>query len=228
MSTLIVVAHPDDEVLGAGGLAAAETDAGRPVAVVIMSGDVTARRHRPEVEQLQADALAACAALGVEPPTFGPFANIAFNTAAHLDLVQFIEQAIERTRATRIVTHHPGDVNDDHRHTAHATQAAARLFQRRSGIAPLEQLLYMEVPSATDWTFPGGDRGFTPTAFVELGERNLARKVKALECYRGVMRPFPHPRSAEGLRGLAAVRGGQAGVSYAEAFEVAFTRLRTV
>ena len=45
-------------------------------------------------------------------------------------------------------------------------------------------------------------------------------KIKALSMYRGVMRPYPHPRSAEYITGLAAVRGGQWGVNYAEAFEV--------
>ena len=45
-------------------------------------------------------------------------------------------------------------------------------------------------------------------------------KIKALGMYRGVMRPYPHPRSAEYITGLAAVRGGQWGVNYAEAFEV--------
>lgn len=225
MSVLIVVAHPDDEILGAGGLASVEAEAGRPASALILSGEVTARRHRPEVERLQADAQAACAAVGMTAPQFGPFPNIAFNTVPHLSLVQFIEAALERTGATRLVTHHPGDVNDDHRHTSHACQAAARLFQRRSGIPALRELLYMEVPSSTDWTFPGGGSAFTPTAFVELGERHLERKIDALSRYGGVMRPYPHPRSREGLTALATTRGGQAGMRYAEAFEVAFTDL---
>lgn len=36
----------------------------------------------------------------------------------------------------------------------------------------------------------------------------------------GVMRPYPHPRSTEYISGLAAMRGGQWGLMYAEAFEV--------
>ena len=43
--------------------------------------------------------------------------------------------------------------------------------------------------------------------------------------YRGVMRPYPHPRSAEAIEGLAAYRGGQAGCNYAEAFEVVMRRI---
>ena len=44
--------------------------------------------------------------------------------------------------------------------------------------------------------------------------------MNALSMYRGVMRPYPHPRSAEFIEGLAACRGGQCGLIYAEAFEV--------
>ena len=45
-------------------------------------------------------------------------------------------------------------------------------------------------------------------------------KIKALSMYRGVMRPYPHPRSADYITGLAAMRGGQWRQMYSEAFEV--------
>ena len=43
---------------------------------------------------------------------------------------------------------------------------------------------------------------------------------EALSMYRDVMRPYPHPRSEEYIMGLAAMRGGQWGMEFAEAFEV--------
>ena len=225
MGSLIVVAHPDDEILGAGGLGSTllATEAAH---VIILSGDVDARRDRPEIERLRQNARRACSLVKFREPVFGPFPNIAFNTVPHLEIVRFIESAVASCGATTIITHHPSDLNDDHRHTAHACQAAARLFQRRPGIAPLERLLYMEIPSSTDWAFPGGNALFTPTAFVEIGEDGVDAKLKALACYEGVMRPYPHPRSPEVIRGLAALRGGQAGVRFAEAFEVGFSRIR--
>ena len=54
--------------------------------------------------------------------------------------------------------------------------------------------------------------------------RKLKDMVKELGMYRGVMRPYPHPRSAEAIEGLAAYRGCQAGCDYAETFEVVFRR----
>ena len=83
----------------------------------------------------------------------------------------------------------------------------------------------MEVPSSTDWAFPGSGPTFHPNSFFELDETNLERKLEALACYRGVMRAMPHPRSVEVVRGLAAVRGGQAGMIFAEAFQSVFTDL---
>ena len=52
----------------------------------------------------------------------------------------------------------------------------------------------------------------------------MEAKLEALAEYQGVMRPYPHPRSPEAIRGLAAYRGSQAGLVYAEAFESVFRR----
>ena len=49
-------------------------------------------------------------------------------------------------------------------------------------------------------------------------------EVKPLGMYRGVMRPYPHPRSAVAIEGLAAYRGSQAACTYAEAFELVMRR----
>ena len=57
-------------------------------------------------------------------------------------------------------------------------------------------------------------------ALPEKAKEGVDKKIEALKAYSGVMRPYPHPRSAEYISGLAAVRGSQWGVNYAEAFEV--------
>ena len=224
MSVLIVAAHPDDEVLGAGGVASRLAEEGVPVRSCILSGEADARRNRPELPELVADTLAAQRILGLPDPIMGSFPNIRFNTVPHLELVQFVEAAIAETGATVILTHHPHDLNNDHLHTSTACQAAARLFQRRAGVPPLRALYFMEVLSSTDWAMPG--RGeFRPDTFFPLEERHLERKLAALASYRGVMREPPHPRSREVLHGHATYRGGQAGSRWAEAFQTAFRRM---
>lgn len=224
MSVLIVVSHPDDEVLGVGGTAAALAAKGIAVRSCILSGRVDARQHRPDLPDLNDDVHRAQEILGLPEPILGDFPNILFNTVPHLELVQFIEAAILQTGADVIFTHHPGDLNNDHLHTSAACQAAARLYQRRPDAPRLKALYFMEILSSTEWAFPGTNIPFQADTFFPIGD-TFERKLAALQAYRGVMRDFPHPRSEEILRGLAAYRGGQADMRYAEAFQTAFHAL---
>ena len=222
--SLIVIAHPDDEILGFGGVGSTLAENGEIIQPVILSVEVDIRSLKPSNKELHSDMLLANRTVGFMEPVLGSFPNIRMNTVPHVDVVQFIECQIERFQPARIFTHHPGDLNDDHVQVSKACQAAARLFQRRSDVQPLEELYFMEILSSTEWSFASGSSAFQPNTFVEIGERGVERKIEALSCYRNVMRDFPHPRSAEALRGLAAYRGAQAGLDYAEAFQLVFKR----
>ena len=222
MNYLVVVAHPDDEVLGAGATIAKLIKQGHNVAIVTMANHAAARANISDT--LASDELEAFKIMGVSKSYAADFPNIKMNTVPHLDLVQFIEKCIEDFKADAIITHHPSDTNNDHVVTSYATQAASRLFQRKSGVPELKEFLYMEVPSSTEWSFDSSANRFTPNYFVEIGKEGVELKLKALAAYKGVMRPYPHPRSREAIEGLAAYRGSQAGMNYAEAFECVYRR----
>lgn len=218
-SVLVVVAHPDDEVLGMGATARVLADRGYEVTAYFLSGEVTARQHRPSDDDLRADTEEASRILGMRAPMFGPFPNIKMNTVPHLEMVQYVEKAVADTGAQWIFTHHPGDINDDHRQVSQATQAAARLHQRGGGVGSLKGLFLMEIASSTDWTFKGAGEQFTPNTYFPITEDALRSKVEALNAYRGVMRPYPHPRSEEVLRGQVVLRGAESGLGLSEAFQ---------
>ncbi len=220
---LTVTAHPDDEVLGFGGTSYVLTQRGAKVYNLILSGEADARQNRPSVEYLRTHTSKAQEIIGAEPPLFGFFPNIKFNTVPHLDIVQFIEGKIEELKPDYIFTHHPSDLNNDHYHTSIACQAAVRLFQRKD-VKPIRGFYFIEIPSSTDWAFSATGQNFNPNTFVEIALSGLEKKIESLNIYDGVMRNYPHPRSIEVLRGLAAYRGGQAGLNYAEAFQAVFQR----
>lgn len=222
MNYLIVVAHPDDEVLGAGATIHKLIKEGHNVAVAIMVSQAAARKDLSST--LTSDEEEALTLLGVNKVYHANFPNIKMNTVAHLDLVQFVEKCIEDFSADAIITHHPSDTNNDHVQTSYAVQAGSRLFQRRENLPQLKQLLYMEVLSSTEWSFDSSANRFMPNYFVEVGKEGVDLKIKALSKYKGVMRPYPHPRSNEALEGLAAYRGAQSGCNYAEAFECVYMR----
>lgn len=220
MKYLLVVAHPDDEVLGAGASMFRWSREGHQIDVTIMCTEAKARAFRPEDKELDEDLNASSDFLGIHRKFEATFPNIEMNTVPHLKLVQFIESAIRESEPDIIITHHPADTNNDHLQTSMACQEAVRLFQRRPEVKRVRELWYMEVPSCTEWKINSAMVTFNPNCYVEVGKEGVDAKVKALSMYRGVMRPYPHPRSAEFIEGLAAYRGGQWGLMYAEAFEV--------
>lgn len=220
MNYLIVVAHPDDEVLGAGATIYKLIKQGHKVAVATMANHAAARANISAT--LQSDQQRAFAILGIEKSYAADFPNIKMNTVPHLELVQFIEKCIEDCQAEAIITHHPSDTNIDHQETGRAAIAACRLFQRKEGVPKLRELFFMEVLSSTEWSLNAAENRFLPNLFIEIGKEGVDKKIEALKAYSGVMRPYPHPRSERAIEGLAAYRGSMAGLDYAEAFECVF------
>lgn len=225
MNYLIVVAHPDDEVLGAGASIYKWAKSGDKVDICIMCTEAKARAFRPEDKELDADLNSSASFLGINRKFEATFPNIEMNTVPHIQLVQHIENAIRESEPDIIITHHPADTNNDHLQTSLACQEAIRLFQRRPEIKPISEFWYMEVPSCTEWALNSAFNRFQPNTFVEVGKDGVDAKIQALSMYRGVMRPYPHPRSEEAITGFAAYRGCQAGCNYAEAFEVIMRRV---
>lgn len=224
MKYLLVVAHPDDEVLGAGASMWKWSQAGDTVEVAIMCTKAKARAFRPEDNELEDDTNNALKMVGVSKKYEATFPNIEMNTVPHLKLVQFIESAIKESEPDIVITHHPADTNNDHLQTSMACQEAIRLAQRRPEIKPLKEFWFMEVPSCTEWAINTAMQRFVPNCYVEIGLQGVEAKIKALSMYRGVMRPYPHPRSEEAIKGLAAYRGCQFNMQYAEAFQIVLRR----
>ena len=226
MKYLVVVAHPDDEVLGAGATIYKLIKNGNDVAVCTMANQAAARANISDT--LADDQKNAMDILGVTKVYSSDFPNIQMNTVPHLELVQFIEKCIEDFKAEAIITHHPSDTNIDHQETSRATQAACRLFQRKPGVPSLKLLLYMEVLSSTEWSLDSSSNRFAPNYYVEVGTEGVEIKLEALKAYKGVMRDYPHPRSEETIRGLAAYRGSTSGLFYAEAYECVFRSVNCI
>jgi LmbE family N-acetylglucosaminyl deacetylase len=219
---LIVAAHPDDEVLGCGGVAARHAANGEWVDTLILAEGATARDKRgtgvgmsAEVRALREAASAAARILGAKPPQFAGLPDNRMDTVPLLAVVKYVEEAVERAKPALIYTHHGGDLNIDHRITHQAVITACRSLPGSC----VNAVYAFETLSSTEWSTNGTGSGFRPTRFVAVGDM-LERKLQALECYESEMRDFPHARSRKAVEAQAVLRGAEAGVTAAEAFEV--------
>jgi LmbE family N-acetylglucosaminyl deacetylase len=219
MNILCVAAHPDDELFGCGATLRKLKNEGHSVYTCILCADVNARHERPDIESLKRVSQNAERVIGIDESIKYGYENIQFNTVPHLDMVKAIEKAILRFRPVWVFTHHPSDLNIDHRVCYEATMTAIRLPQRLSYDVPptmIRRVFLFEVLSATDWASPI-EPAFQPNSFFDT-TATLDTKIQALEAFQGALKPFPHSRSVENIRHLAHLRGAQAGVPCAEAF----------
>lgn len=224
MSTvLVVVAHPDDEVLGCGGTIARYARDGHAVHVLVLADGVGARYATSASDAARAperarrtDALhRAAGILGVSGVEVADFPDNAMDTVPILHVAQRIEQTIAGLSPQVVLTHHAGDVNQDHRQTHDAVVAACRPQRGH----PVHTLLTFEVASSTEWQLPGTRVPFEPSWFVDTTD-TLELQLTALEAYAEELREWPHPRSVRGLRARAEWRGATVGCAAAEAFMV--------
>ena len=214
---LIIAAHPDDEILGCGGVIAKHIRHGDKVDVVIAGEGVTSRknelREKEELDKLKREANEANELLGVNNIYLEGLPDNRLDKLLRLETVKVVEKYIDKSKPNIIYTHHSGDVNIDHQILHHSVVTACRPVPGM----PVNELLFFEVPSSTEWQTPYSNTHFSPNWFVEI-DNTIELKLKSLECYTSEMRNWPHPRSIKGVEILASYRGTLIGVNYAEAF----------
>lgn len=211
---MFIVAHPDDEVLGAGAFIYDSIMRGHEVCVLIMNG--TNIETRPNMEN---DIKRSHYILGVSKSIILNFPNLRIRQLSSADVVPVLEQHISAFKPDYIFTHWKADINPDHKAVFEFSEQASRLTQRTDNSEwSIKGLLSMEVLSSTDW---GGI--FDPDVFVPVSEEGISRKIDALKVYENVMRGDCHPRSERGVKALACLRGISVGVLNAESFRTIWT-----
>ncbi|WP_327347360.1 PIG-L deacetylase family protein [Streptomyces europaeiscabiei] len=214
MKTLVVAAHPDDEVLGAGATIAALADAGAEVSVLIIAEGVSLRHEGVTLRTAQDNCRRAGEKLGVQDVRFGGFSldGVLIADRPQRDVVSLIERALADVRPELVLTHHPGDIHADHRVVSQSVSYVTRLL----GAGPVRRVLHFEVLSSTEQQ-AGLVAPFLPQVFVDVSGF-VEAKCAALEVYHYEVYPGVHPRSTAAVQALAQYRGVQAGVAQAEAF----------
>lgn len=213
---LVVSAHPDDELLGVGGTIAKHTKAGDEVFGCILGQGAIARAGADmhDVEKLKSDARSAGAVVGLKNIVFAGLPDNAFDSIPLLQIVREVEKVVAEVKPDIIYTHHANDLNVDHRLAFQAVLTACRPCNEH---CPAE-IYTFETLSSTEWQNKA-EAMFRPSVYHDISNE-IDQKIAALSHYVGEMRVYPHSRSVEGVRILAQYRGLEAGLRYAEAFQL--------
>lgn len=213
---LIIAAHPDDEVLGCGGIIPKYVKLGYEVYIVFLTDGVSSRNSkikRLDIKNRESDTKKSCKLLGVKNFFLNNLPDNELDKVSLLTIIRIIENVLEKVKPDIIYTHYENDLNIDHQITSKATFTATRFYKKK------HKIFTYEVLSSTNLNYGKLNSTFEPNYFVDI-KNSITLKIKALKSYKNEIRKFPHPRSEKGIRILANYRGMQSNLEYAEAFQL--------
>ncbi len=215
MKVMVVAAHPDDEILGAGATLARHASVGDQVHACVLAEGATSRYDDQMVDTLHECGKRAGDLIGFSSVRFDHLPDQRLDTLPLIEVTQRIEELVDTVRPEVIYTHFPWDVNSDHAVVAKCLWTACRPYR----FPFVRCIAAFETPSSTEWAIPSEQHRFQPNRFVDVSS-TLDLKLDAMRCYSTEIRPYPHPRSLRALQERAAYWGSVSGFAMAEPFMV--------
>jgi len=216
---LIIAPHPDDEVLGCGGLISKVKAQNGKVHVLCFTvgntkqyGGYSHSKKRIEemnkvMKYLKVDSF--------NMALTGDEYHLKLDRVPQKKLIDIIEKgeiSISTINPDMICIPFIGSTNQDHVAVAKASFTACRpVKDTRKGITKI--VLSYEQPEI-NWT----RKRFHPNFFIDIS-KELKTKQKALSLYSSQVRSKNHPRTPNTIERMAELRGNEIGVKYAEAYE---------
>jgi LmbE family N-acetylglucosaminyl deacetylase len=219
--TLLVLApHPDDEILGCGGLIAKIKSLGGKVFIIIFAvgnvqqigGESRTDTRTKEVEKVMKHMNVD----GWEIIYKDDEKHLRLDVVPRKELIDIVENksrySVAETNPDIIAIPSLACQNQDHESVFHAAFTACRPRVKDGSHNAPAVLAYEQVDNL--WT----SRSFKPNFFVDISD-HLDAKLQALSLYHSQMRDEPNLRSLENVRRLSQLRGSEICVKAAEAFE---------
>lgn len=215
MNILIVAPHPDDEILGCGGVIAKHVSEKDKVFSLIVSKGMKELYSDDQIQQTRNEARRAHSYLGIKETVFLDYPAPALDTVPNYMLSSDIRNFLINFDINVLYIPHRGDIHQDHTKVYYSSLIAARPVSTPS----VRKIFAYETLSETEWSPPTSDAVFIPNVFVNI-ERYLNSKIEAMKIYKSQLKNFPNPRSIESIIALSKFRGSTVMCSAAESFEL--------
>lgn len=211
--SLIIAPHPDDEVLGCGGIMKKMSSQEEDVWILIISRGKKGLYSEERILNVRSEALRAHKILGVKETRFLNYQAPELDLVSLSELSSAISEIIDEFRPDTVFLPHRGDIHHDHKAVFNAGLVATRPVKN----CAVKNIYSYETLSETEWAAPFSDDAFIPDFFVNISGV-FSYKIDAMNCYMSQLRDFPNVRSLKSIEALANFRGSSVGFTHAEAF----------
>lgn len=215
-SILVVSAHPDDEILGAGGTMIRHRDNGDELHWIIVTNIFEKHGFSPErVASRQKEIEKISEQLQIKNTFLFDFPTMSLSTSSLQTLIPKVSKAVIETKPEIIYCLNRSDAHSDHRIVFDAVMACTKSFRYPF----IREVLLYECISETEFAPAIPEKVFQPNCYVDISNQ-LAEKMELMKIYESELGEHPFPRSIDNIKALATFRGATAGVKYAEAFQL--------
>lgn len=214
---LVISPHPDDEILGCGGLLSLLKNKQKYWMIITKMTEhdgfsysqITKREN--EIKKI------------ISLLNFKKYFNLGFR-AANLNrnqlnlLIKRMSEVIKIIKPDTIFSPFLHDSHSDHFYTAHALNHILKWFR-----FPFIKKCYVyETISETNFNFLKKNK-FFPNVYFNVSS-TIKKKIQLMKIYKSEIKKYPFPRSIEAIKSLASVRGSESGYRYAEGFKLILER----
>ena len=213
---IVISAHPDDEVLGAGGTLLRHKEKGDEIFWLITTGVFEEQGFSKErVDSRKKEIVKVEQLLGVSKTFQLSYPTMSLTSRELIEMVPKISEIFSEVKPEVIYCMNRSDAHSDHRVTFDAVMACTKSFRYPF----VKQVLLYECISETEFAPALPEKAFIPTYFVDIS-KHLKAKIEIMRIYESELGEHPFPRSERNIEALATFRGASVGVEYAEAFQL--------
>ena len=209
----VIAPHPDDEVLGCGGLITKKKKKKISVSLLIVSGHLPPLYKEDDFEITRKEALEAANIMGISNVEFLKLPATFINQTPINILNSKLTNFLKKNNVTSLALPFP-DRHVDHK----LIFEAGMVVSRPVGNCYPNLVFCYETLSETSWNAPNIEPNFIPDMFIDITDE-IDIKKKALESYNSQISNNPS-RDINAVDALAKYRGSQNGFSYAESFKI--------
>lgn len=216
MKVVVISAHPDDEVIGAGGTLLKHKKNGDEIYWIIITNVLESHgfsKERIDSRQLEIEKVAK--EFGFLKTIKLDFPTMSLTPADLPNLIVKISNSFKSILPEVIYVMNRSDAHSDHRVTFDAVMACTKSFRHPY----VKKVLMYECISETEFAPALPEKIFQPNYYVDIS-LFMKKKLEIMSYYPSEIDEHPFPRSYRNIEALAVFRGASVGVEYAEAFQL--------